>query len=139
MPDWGLTANFGRILSMRFIRIATSYLAMNVVEKHTSPDGFLRLIVVREVDGAIAFDGYSWHTHGDILASLSELSESEAIRQFVEQIIRDEQIIVVSRVNGEVQDIWPTDDPSGEFKYKPPEESLEFRRWSGLAVEVEAS
>lgn len=114
---------------------------MNIVEEHHSPDGFLRLIVTREGDGdvAVGFDGYSWHTHGDILVSLSGLPEGEAIRQFVERIIRDEQIIVVSRVNGEVREVWPTDDPRGEYKYKPEDESLEFRRWSGESVSVEAS
>jgi hypothetical protein len=101
----------------------------------------LRLIVTRENDGdvAIGFDGYAWHTHADILASLWGLSENGAIQQFVERIIGDDEIIVVSRVNGEVRDVWPTDDPRGELTYKPPEESLEFRRWSGVTVEVEGS
>jgi hypothetical protein len=114
---------------------------MNIVEEHTSPDGFLRLIVTRESGGdvAIGFDGYTWHTHADILASLSGLSESEAIQQFVEHIIGDDQIIAVSWVNGKVRDVRPTDDPKGEYTYKPPEELLEFRRWSGVTVEVEAS
>jgi hypothetical protein len=114
---------------------------MCIVEEHQSPDGFLRLVVTREGEGdvAIGFDGYAWHTHGDILASLSGISESEAIRQFVERIIADEQVIVVSRVNGQVRDVWPTDDPKGEFRYKPPEELLAFRRWSGVIVEVKAN
>jgi|SRR6516225_9308247 hypothetical protein len=116
-------------------------MAMEIVEEHQSPDGFLRLIVTRENDGdvAIGFDGYAWHTHGDILASLSGLPEEEAIRQFVDQITGDAQIIAVSRVNGQVRDVWPTDDPKADFKYKPPEESLEFRRWSGVTVAVETS
>src|SRR4051794_21173684 len=111
---------------------------MDIVEEHHSPDRLIRLIVTRDDggDSAIGFDGYAWHTHGDILASLSGLPEKEAIREFVDQIIGDHQIIVVSRVNGEVRDIWPTDDPKEEFKYKPPEESLEFRCWSGLTVQV---
>lgn len=114
---------------------------MNIVEEHNSPDGFLRLIVTRDSAGdvAIGFDRYAWHTHADILASLSGLSESDAIQQFVERVIGDDQIIAISRVNGEVCDVWPTDDPRGEFKHKPPEESLEFRRWSGATVQVEAS
>ena len=114
---------------------------MNIVEEHHSPDGFLRLIITRESDGdfAVGFEGYSWHTHGDILASLSGLPESESIRQFVKRIIRGGQIIVVSRVKGEVRDVWPTDDPSGECKYKSADETLEFRRWSGEPVAVAAS
>ena len=111
---------------------------MNIVEEHFSPDRLMRLIVTRNADGdvSIGFDGFGWHTHGDILAALAGLPEKEAIRQFVDQIIGDHQIIVVSRVDGEVRDIWPTDDPKQEFEYKPPEESLEFRRWSGCIVAV---
>jgi hypothetical protein len=114
---------------------------MDIIEEHCSPDRFLRLIVTRDDSGdtAIGFDGYTWHTHGDILASLSGLPENEAIRQFVDQIIGDGQIIVVSRVNGEVLDVWATDDPKGEFKHKPPEELLEFRRWSGVLIQVSSS
>jgi hypothetical protein len=114
-------------------------MAMNIVEDHSSPDRILRLIVMREDDGevVIGFEGYAWHTHGDILASISGLPEDEAVRRFVDDIIRDHQIIAVSRVNGQVRDVWPTDDPQSEFEHKPPEEALEFRRWSGLTVPVE--
>src|SRR4051794_12637609 len=114
---------------------------MKIVEEHHSPDGFLRLIVARENNGdvAIGFDGFSWHTHGDILAALSGLSENEAIREFVESILGGDQVIVVSRVNGVVRDVWPTNDPGGEYKYKPADESLEFRRWGGEPVSVEAT
>ena len=114
---------------------------MNVIEEHRSPDNLLRLIVTRDDDGdiSIGFDGWAWHTHGDILASLSGLPESEAVRQFVDHIIGDNQIIVVSRVNGEVRDVWPTEDLKAEFEYKPTEELLEFRRWSGVIASVAAS
>jgi hypothetical protein len=113
---------------------------MKIVEEHVSPDRLLRLIVTRDDDGdvSIGFANYDWHTHGDILAELSGLPESAAIRQFVQRITRDDQILVVSRVHGDIQGVWPTDDPQGEFKYKPPEESLEFRLWSGMTVNVQA-
>ena len=113
---------------------------MNIVEEHISPDGFLRLIVTRDDDGdiTIGFDGYAWHTHGDLLASLLGLPEREAVRQFIEHITSDGQTIVISRVNGEVRDVWPTDDAGEEIKYKAAEESLEFRRWSGLPVAFDA-
>jgi hypothetical protein len=114
---------------------------MNVVEEHLSPDNFLRLIIVRDDDGdiSIGFDGWAWHTHGDLLASFTGLPETEAVREFVDNIIGDKQVIVVSRVNGQIRDVWPTDDPKAEFEYKPMEESLEFRRWSGLVVPVAAN
>ena len=111
---------------------------MNIVEEHFSSDRLMRLIVTRDDDGdvSIGFDRYAWHTHGDILAALAGVPEKEAIREFVDQIIGDQQIIVVSLVNGEVRDIWPTDYAVQEFTYKPQEESLEFRRWSGCIVQV---
>jgi hypothetical protein len=113
---------------------------MEIVEEHCSPDRFLRLLVIRddEDDISIGFDGYTWHTHGDILASLSGRPAEEAIREFVGRIIGDDVIIAISRVKGEIRDVWLTDDPGKEFRYKPPEESLEFRRWSGQTVPVEA-
>ena len=109
---------------------------MNIVEEHFSPDRLMRLIVVRDDAGdvSIGFDGFGWHTHGDLLAALAGVPEKEAIRQFVDQIVGDHQIIVVSRVNGEVRDIWPTDNAKQELTYKRQEESLEFRRWSGCIV-----
>ena len=112
---------------------------MEILEEHYSPDGFLRLLVTRDDDGdiTVGFEGYPWHTHGDILASLSGLPEQEAVREFVDQITGDEEVIVLSRVNGEVRGVWPTDDPNGEVESKLPEEMLEFRRWSGLPVDVE--
>ncbi len=114
-------------------------MAENVFEEHWSPDGLLHLIVTRDPDGdiAIGFDGYAEHTHGDILASLSGLPEDMAIRQFVTRILGDEQMIVIARVNGAIRDVWWTDEPGRELKYKPPEEALEFRYWSGARVEVE--
>ncbi len=112
---------------------------MKVIEEHTSPDGVLRLVVTLGDDGdtTIGFDGYGWHTHGDLLASLADLPESEAIRQFIERLTLDDAIIAVSLADGRIIDVWLTDDPQADLRSKPPEESLAFRRWSGLAVEVE--
>jgi hypothetical protein len=109
---------------------------MEMIEEHASPDGILRLVVTRDHRGdtSIGFAGYAWHTHADILAALSGISESEAVRQFVDRIRGDVEIIVVQRIDGEVKDIWPTEDIASEFKHKPAEESLEFRRWSGAVV-----
>src|SRR5207302_1007229 len=109
-----------------------------IVEEHHSPDRFLRLIVKRDDDGdiAIGFDGYAWHTHGDILAALSGLPEKEAIREFVDRITADEQILMIARVNGEIRGVRPTDDPEEELTCKLPEESLEFRLWSGQTVRI---
>ena len=118
---------------------------MVIAEEHYSPDRTLRLIVSREDgDTTIGFNKLGTnqvygHTHGDILVALSGLPESEAIRQYVERIMDDDEVIAVIRVNGEVQDVFLTDDPTGVLysEYNLPEESFEFRRWSGLQVHVE--
>ena len=42
--------------------------AMAIVERYTSPDKSMVLLVDSTAgDWTIGFDGYPWHTHGDIL------------------------------------------------------------------------
>ena len=103
---------------------------MEIIEEHHSTDRLLRLIVTRYASGdvSIGFDGYGWHTHGDMLALIYNLPEEEAIRFYVDEIIGDETIIVIARDEGKIRDIWPTDDPSEELKNNPAEESLESRQ-----------
>jgi hypothetical protein len=62
---------------------------LQLLEQHRSPDSLLTLRIGRYDDGdiSIGFDGYSWHTHADILASLSGLGEDEAVRQFVDNLL----------------------------------------------------
>jgi hypothetical protein len=112
---------------------------MAIEESHNSDDGLLNLIVIREDDGdsIIGFHGNKWHTHGDILASVSGLSERDAIRQFIDSILNDEAVIAVLRSNGAVRDVWVTDDIQSELKYKQDNEDFEFRRWSGRPVFAE--
>jgi len=109
---------------------------MTIVEEHHSTDRLLRLVVIREDDGdvSIGFDGCSWHTHGDILAAEAGKPEIEAIREFIDRILRDRQLLAVSRIAGEVRDVWPSDDPDGESRHRDANESIEFRRWSGAPV-----
>lgn len=111
---------------------------MRIIEQHDSPDGALRLLVIREDDGniSIGFSGCSWHTHGDVLAAESGKPEAVAIRKFVDRILADHVLITVSRLQGEVHDIWPTDDPLKELKFEQVAEALEFRRWSGAKVKI---
>ena len=113
---------------------------MTTKEEHESPDKLLRLIVTLDSDNdlTIGFDGFGWHTHGDLLASISGLPETDAVRQFIDGILNGEHVIAVSRVEGIVRDVWPTDDPLGEFTYKPAEETIEFRRWSGEVIPIVA-
>jgi hypothetical protein len=82
----------------------------------------------------LGFDGYSWHTHADILAELSGLGEAEAIRQFVDDLIGGRAIIAIARVGGKIRDVWVVDGPL-PGKYKPDDETFEFRFWDGSPVD----
>ncbi len=108
---------------------------MNVIEQHVSPDGLLKFIVWRRDDGDISlgFDGHDWHTHADLLASLSGLNESTAVRQFVDDVLSGRSIIAIARVGNVIRDIWVTDD-SPPDKYKPDDETIKFRYWDGSSA-----
>ena len=44
------------------------YAAMTILERHTSPDNLLHLVVdFTDGDWTIGFEGCAWHTHGDLL------------------------------------------------------------------------
>lgn len=105
---------------------------MNLVAEHTSPDGILRFIIDQDDnDLALGFAGYAWHTHADLLAGFLGVSEQVAVTCFVEDLLNDRTIIVVSRIGGTIQDVWVTDDPVSELRYKMENEDIEFRYWSG--------
>jgi hypothetical protein len=111
---------------------------MAIVERHTSPDGLLQLIVDHGDDGdwTVGFDGFAWHTHGDILGwSGYAGTPEERVRAFVDDVIASRRVIVISRVSGEVRDAWMTDDPSNdETKYAEPNETIEKRLWNGQSA-----
>ena len=102
-------------------------------EEHTSPDGVLTFVVenLGNNDVAIGFRGYPWHTHADILASLTGLSEGNAVRAYVDSLLADNSIIAIQTIDDVITDIWITDDPKSDKKYQEPNESLQFRYWSG--------
>jgi hypothetical protein len=109
---------------------------MQIVEQHDSPDGLLKFVVEREDDGDIClgFQGVGWHTHADILASSSGLSEDAAVRQFVDRLLSGRTIVAVMRIDGQIRDVWITDDPARDAKYKGSNETLEFRYWNGAVA-----
>ncbi|MCS7468295.1 hypothetical protein NZK35_16710 [Stieleria sp. ICT_E10.1] len=102
-------------------------------EEHASADGLLTL-AVESLDGgdvAIGFRGYPWHTHADILASITSMNETDAVRQFIDDVLNDRSLIAVQIIDDAIQDVWITDDPAKDRKYKQPNEDLQFRYWSG--------
>ena len=104
---------------------------------HTTPDGTLHFLV-RSPDGdrTMGFDGFAWHTHGDILAALSTGTPEEATERFITDLITGKLIIAVAKTSGVTRDVWITDDPVGHLRYCPPEETIEFHRWDGTRVTV---
>ena len=114
---------------------------MRILERHVSPGGNLVLIVQEDETGdiAVGFEGYAWHTHADILASLTGQPQREALRAFVDDIVTDRAIIAVAVVGATVRDAWVTENPEGEFKYKPDDESIRFRLWSGVQYVLKES
>jgi hypothetical protein len=108
---------------------------MKELERHISSDGELELIVLAyDEDISIGFDGYPWHTHADILQSLKSAGQTEAIKAFIEDILLNRTPIVIQRVNGKIEDVYPSDDPaediSGLEKYGLQGETLEIRYWT---------
>ena len=106
---------------------------MAIIEEHVSPDGRLRFLIVADPEGdlSLGFDGYSWHTHADILAALSGLDQAEAVRQYVADLLGDESVIALWGIPGEVRDVWISDDPARNASYPIQGEVIELRYWSG--------
>jgi hypothetical protein len=108
---------------------------MKIVEEHRTPDGLYRFIVTRGEDGdlSLGFDGFPSHTHGDILAELSGLSIDGAVRDYIEALLSGRSCIGIARVGGKIRDVWVAGDPRPD-KYKPDDETMEFRYWDGRPV-----
>jgi hypothetical protein len=105
---------------------------MNLSTEHISPDGLLRFVIERDEDDvSLGFSGFSWHTHADLLVGAYGATEQEAVARFVEELLNDRMVIALTRVGGVVQDVSITYDPVVELRYKPEEEDIEFRYWSG--------
>lgn len=111
---------------------------MKVVEEHVSPDGRLRFLVVDGSDSerTLGFAWFQWHTHPSILAFETGLPEADAVRKFIDDLIGGVSVIVLWSVNGELRDVWVSEDPQkdagyAKSKYAEPGESVELRYWDG--------
>jgi len=108
-----------------------------VREEYVSRDGLLRFVVEREGDEiTLGFDGYPWHTHGDVLvgcyalAGRDGLTPEQATRLFVSELTESRAVVAVLRVQRAIRDVWVTDDPAAaELQHRRPGEELAFRRW----------
>ena len=106
---------------------------MSIVERYESFDRALRLVVdLTDDDWTIGFDGFAWHTHGNILEAWGYDGTPDAmVHAFVQDIIGSCKEICVYRINGQISDITVPDDytdrPLANDRYAPPNESMESR------------
>lgn len=109
---------------------------MAIIERHTSPDGLLDLVVdLTAGDWTVGFTQGTWHTHGDILAALDGGTPRAAVRKFVDEILTSQRVIALSRTGGEIRDVWVASEPKAdEAKYASGGEATEKRFWSGERV-----
>src|SRR4051812_46190309 len=113
------------------------YPAMAIVERHESSDRQLTLIVdFTAGDWTIGFEGFAYHTHGDILAQTQYAGTPEqATRSFVADILESRRPIVISRVDGKIRDLGVpqalnrADMDANIAKYGFPGETWEARYW----------
>jgi hypothetical protein len=106
---------------------------MTTVEEHVSPDGRLRLLVGVDPGGdlTLGFEGFPWHTHADILASLWGVGQAEAVRRFVGDLVTDKSVVALWGQPGMVRDVWVTEEPVRDAAYPVEGEVIELRYWSG--------
>ena len=79
----------------------------------------------------IGFRGYPWHTHADILASLTGFSAEDAVRAYMDDLLNDRAIIAVQSFDDVVKDVWITEDPAADLRYQEPDTAPRFRYGSG--------
>ncbi len=105
---------------------------MSSARDYVSPDGRLRFTVHSDADGdvTLGFEVFPWHTHADLLAGAGA-TESDAVEQFVQELLGNRSVIAISRIGGEVRDVWITYDPASESRYLSEGESVELRYWDG--------
>ncbi len=107
-------------------------------EDHRSPDGVLHFAVdpLTGGDVAIGFRDYAWHTHADMLASIRNLPESEAVRSYVDDVLNDRAIVAMQYIDDDLRDIWISDDPNSDLRYCDSNERIDFRYWSGATYRL---
>jgi hypothetical protein len=108
---------------------------MKVIEQHTTPDGLLRFIVEDYGnDIALGFDGFPWHTHPECLPPYDSKNWKFTVKKFVEDLLADRLVIGLCRKSGQLTNAWVVEKPAPD-KYKPADEEIEFRYWSGRKYE----
>lgn len=78
----------------------------------------------------VGFEGGAWHTHPDLIAFWLGVPEGNAIRSFIDRVMRDELAIITSVNGGKTFDPQVTDDLSSTFDAFGRANCL-VRYWSG--------
>ena len=98
------------------------------------------ILLVDSTDGdwTIGFEGFAWHTHGDILDAWGYDGSPEArTRAFVDDILQSRRAIAVVHMDGKVSDVVVPDDlverplMKSFGRYAATNEVTEFRYWNG--------
>lgn len=115
--------------------------------RYVSPDGELCLLVISpDGDLTIGFEGYPWHTHGDVLVREFGGDAGHATERFIVGIVESQFIIAMQRTGGRVEDVWVLDrnesslqeTVAGTKRYGAPGEIVEFRLWDGTRIPAPA-
>jgi len=105
---------------------------MENIAQHVSPDGLLRLNIQRDgEDTIVGFNQFAWSTSSEFLASKWGTSKDAAVTRFVDEVLGNRAIIAVAHAGAAIRDVWVTDRPAAELKYKRHEEAIVFRFWDG--------
>lgn len=111
---------------------------MEAIAQHVSPDGLLTLNLWREDDDVIVqFNDFAWSTSGEFLASKWGTVRDAAVTRFVDEVLGNRAIIAVAQAGTTIRDVWVTDRPDSELKYKRHEETIVFRFWDGARWGIE--
>jgi hypothetical protein len=104
---------------------------MKVIEQHSTPDGLLKFVVKDFGDDiALGFDGFPWHTHPECIPPYNSTDWKPALRKYVDELLADHLVIGMRKIDGNLADAWVEEAPKLD-KYKPANEVIEYRYWSG--------
>ena len=112
-------------------------MAIEVIERHISPDGVLICMLAKEgedwitgLESSLAPGFFDWHTHGSLLTEGTELGPEQVSRGLVDEILQDKVLIVICQ-SGEKIHMSLTCAPEFDLQNKDQDETITFRFWSG--------
>lgn len=105
-------------------------------DAYVSPDGELRFVVRwSDADIILGFDGYDWHTHGDLLVADPSDTPADAAKRFISELIAGLWVVAITRIDGTISDIIVTADPAAESRACLAGQTIEFRLWDGTRID----